>query len=313
MPPHARPVVLVTLPVGPGSGLPVDLTVDLPGCDVRVVGAAGLLEHPEAGEAVALVCNAQQRLTEHDLERLRSLKVVSVAGAGTDGMDLAALERHGVVLRNAPAPTAVATAELALALVLMAARQVDAAQAMVRAGKWTGLPFDEVSGRDLEGATLGLVGFGHIAQRLGAAARALGMRVRHTHRSSCDEPGHVEHLDDLLRASDVLSLHVPLTEETRGLVGPRELDLLPPGAIVVNTARGPVLDAEALCDRLDDGRLLAAGLDVYDDEPHVPARLLATPRLTLLPHLGSATPQTREAMARTAARHVAEELGGDRG
>jgi phosphoglycerate dehydrogenase-like enzyme len=301
-------VVLVALPVGPGSRLPVDLEAELPSYDVVLTDARELLEHPCADRAVGLVCSAVQRLGGEDLERLPALRVVSVAGAGYDGLDVAALGARGVVVRNAPAPTAVATAELTLALVLMCARQVDPAQRLLRDGEWQGMTFDQVTGRDLDGATLGLVGHGHIAQRVGAAARALGMRVRHHHRSGCDEPGHVGDLDDLLRAADVLSLHVPLTDETRGLVGARKLDLLPEGAIVVNTARGPVLDAGALCDRLDDGRLGAAGLDVYDDEPHVPSRLLRTPRLVLLPHMGSGTPQTRAAMARAAARHLAEEL-----
>lgn len=300
--------MLVALPVGPDSRLPVDLTAELPGCDVEVVPPASLLTHPDAPRAAGLVCGAQQRLGAEDLGRLPSLRVVSVAGAGYDGLDVSALDRRGAILRNAPGPTAVATAELTLALILMCSRQVDAAQAQLRAGQWTGLQFDDVSGLDLAGARLGLVGHGHIAQRVETAARALGMEVHHWHRSSCGETGHVDDLDDLLRASDVLSLHVPLTEETRRLIGSRELDLLPPGAIVVNTARGPVLDAEALCDRLEEGRVAAAGLDVFDDEPHVPERLLRTPRLTLLPHMGSATPQTREAMARAAARAVAEEL-----
>jgi phosphoglycerate dehydrogenase-like enzyme len=308
VPPDHRPVVLVAVPVGPDSELPVDLAAELPDHDVRHVDGGRLLDHPDAATAVGIVCGPLQRLGPEQLDRLPALRVVSVAGAGYDGIDVRALERRGVVLRTAPAPTAVATAELALTLLLMCARQVDAAQARLRAGEWTGLRFDRVSGRDLHGACLGLVGFGHTATRVGTAARALGMDVRHHHRTPCDEPGHTSDLDDLLRTSDVLSLHVPLTEGTRGLVGARELDLLPPGAVVVNTARGPVLDVEALCDRLDDGRLGAAGLDVYDDEPHVPARLLATPRLTLLPHMGSGTPQTRTAMARTAARHLAESL-----
>jgi phosphoglycerate dehydrogenase-like enzyme len=300
--------VLVALPVGPGSELPADLAAELPAYDVVLTDARGLLDHPAAQRAVGLVCGAVQRLGADDLERLPALRVVSVAGAGYDGLDVAALDRRGIVLRNAPGSTSVATAELTLALVLMCSRQVDPAQRLLRAGEWHGLRFDQVSGRDLDGATLGLVGHGHIARRVEAAARVLGMRVLHHHRSGCDEDGHVDDLDDLLAASDVLSLHVPLTDATRGLVGARELDLLPPGAIVVNTARGPVLDAEALCDRLDDGRLGAAGLDVYDDEPHVPERLLRTPRLTLLPHIGSGTPQTRTAMAREAARHLAESL-----
>lgn len=301
-------MVLVALPVGPDSQLPVDLAADLPSYDVVLTDARSLLDHPAAEHAVGLICGAVQRLSADDLERLPSLRVVSVAGAGYDGLDTDALDRRGIVLRNAPGSTSVATAELTLALILMSSRQVDPAQRLLREGEWRGLTFDQVSGRDLAGATLGLVGHGHIAQRVEAAARSLGMDVLHHHRSSCDEPGHTDGLDDLLRASDVLSVHVPLSEATRGLVGARELDLLPAGAIVVNTARGPILDAEALCDRLDDGRLGAAGLDVYDDEPHVPERLLRTPRLTLLPHIGSGTPQTRTAMAREAADHLAEEL-----
>ena len=301
-------MVLVALPVGPESRLPIDLAADLPSYDVRLTDPRGLLDHPSAPHAVGLVCGAVQRLSADDLERLPALRVVSVAGAGYDGLDVAALERRGIALRNAPASTSVATAELTLALVLMCARLVDPAQQLLRTGQWRGLAFDEVSGRDLEGATLGLVGHGHIAQRVETAAKALGMEVLHHHRSSCDLPGHTVALDDLLRASDVLSLHVPLTDATRGLVGARELDLLPPGAIVVNTARGPVLDVQALADRLDDGRLGAGGLDVYDDEPHVAPRLLTTPRLTLLPHIGSGTPQTRTAMAREAARNLAAEL-----
>jgi glyoxylate reductase len=300
--------VLVALPIGPASRLPVDLSVELEGYDVAPAEPTALPHHPDAGRAEALVCAAQQRLSAADLDQLPALRVVSVAGAGYDGLEVAALDRRGVVLRNAPGPTAVATAELALALVLACARQIGPAEATLRAGEWAGPRFDDVSGRDLAGARLGLVGFGHIAQRVGAVGAALGMEVRHQHRSACEVAGHVADLDELLRTSDVLSLHVPLTDATRHLVGPRELDLLPAGAIVVNTARGPVLDTDALCDRLDDGRLAAAGLDVFDDEPHVPERLLRTARVVLLPHMGSATPQTREAMARAAARAVAEVL-----
>lgn len=304
------PAVLVALPVGPGSDLPVDLTPLLPGHEVTYVEARHLLDAPAAAEAVGLVCGPLQRLDADALDRLAGLRAVSVAGAGYDGLDTSALEDRGVAWRNAPGPTAVATAELALTLILMCARQVDAAQARLRAGEWTGLRFDGVSGRDLAGARLGLVGFGHTAQRVATAARALGMEVTHHTRTPCDDPGHVDSLEALLAGSDVLSLHVPLTDATRGLIGPAELDLLPRGAVVVNTARGPVLDVDAVCDRLDEARLGAAGLDVYDDEPHVPERLLTTERLTLLPHMGSATPQTRRAMAETAARHLAELLAG---
>jgi len=285
-----RPVVLLTVPV------------DVPAVDGYDVVPGDLGDRPDA---VGLLCGPMQRLTAADLDALPGLRAVSVAGAGTDGLDLDALGERGIPLSTAPEPTAPATADLAVTLMLMAARRLDESQALLRDGSWPGWSFDDVPGRDLHGATLGLVGFGHIGRLVARRAEAFGMTCLHHTRTPTGEPGHVADLADMLPRSDVLSVHVPLTTKTRGLIGPVELDLMPRDAIVVNTARGGIVDEQALCDRLDDGRLFAAGLDVFEDEPRVHPRLLRTPHLVLTPHIGSATRQTRERMVVTAAQRLA--------
>lgn len=290
-----RPVVVVTIPV------------EAPEIEGYAVVRGRLTDHPEA---VGVICGPTERITAAELDALPSLRAVSVAGAGTDGLDQDALAARGIPLTTAPEPTAVATADLAMTLMLMAARRIDDSQAQLRAGSWPGWSFDDVPGRDLAGQTLGLVGFGHIGRLVAARAEVFGMRCLHHTRTPTGEPGHVASLRDLLPRVDVLSLHLPLTAESRGLIGPAELDLLPPGAVVVNTARGGILDEEALCDRLDDGRLFAAALDVFEGEPTPRARLLTTPHLVLTPHVGSATRQTRHRMITLAAERLASSLAG---
>ena len=275
--------------------------VDIPELDGYDVVPGDLGARPDA---VGLLCGPMQRLTADDLDLLAHLRAVSVAGAGTDGLDLDALRERGIPLSTAPEPTAPATADLAVTLMLMAARRVDEGQAMLREGSWPGWSFDDVPGRDLHGATLGLVGFGHIGRLVARRAEAFGMTVLHHTRTATGEAGYVARLDDLLSRSDVLSVHVPLTPETRGLIGSRELDLLPEDAIVVNTARGGIVDEQALCDGLDDGRLFAAALDVFVGEPRIDPRLAQTPHLVLTPHIGSATRQTRQRMVTTAAQRL---------
>ncbi len=288
------PVVVVTIPV------------ELPEIEGYAVVRGRLADHPEA---VGVICGPTERVTADELDALPSLRAVAVAGAGTDGLDRSALEVRGIPLTTARESTAPATADLAVTLMLMAARRLDDSQALLRAGRWPGWTFDDVPGRDLAGSILGLVGYGHIGTLVAARAEAFGMRTLHHTRTPTGEPGHVATLHDLLPQSDVLSLHLPLTPDSRGLIGARELDLLPAGAIVVNTARGGIVDEEALCDRLDDGRLFAAALDVFEGEPTPRPRLLTTPHLVLTPHVGSATRQTRHRMVATAAQRLAANLG----
>ncbi|MGH7922896.1 MAG: 2-hydroxyacid dehydrogenase, partial [Candidatus Dormibacteraceae bacterium] len=201
-------------------------------------------------------------------------------------------------------------------LLLAASRRVCEGDRMIRAGAWSGWALDQLLGRDLRGATLGLVGFGGIAQAVARRARGFDMRVlytaRHRHPAAQEERLGVTYrpFADLLRESDLVSLHVPLTAETRHLLGPSELALLKPTAIVVNTSRGPVLDESALVEALGAGRLWAAGLDVFEHEPAVPAALVQSERVVLTPHVGSGTIQTRSGMCVAAVRNVLAVLEG---
>jgi glyoxylate reductase len=163
----------------------------------------------------------------------------------------------------------------------------------------------------VHGATLGLVGYGRIARAVAQRAAGFDMEVIHTTRTTPGLPGYVADLDELLLArSDIVSLHVPLTESTRHLIGAAELALMKPTAVLVNTARGPVIDEDALVDALEAGTIYGAGLDVFEGEPTVNPRLLAAPRITLLPHIGSATIATRTRMARLACQGVCDVLAG---
>lgn len=239
-----------------------------------------------------------------------SLKVVANFAVGHDNLDLDALRERGVRATNTPDVLSGATAELAVALMLATARRVAEADALTRAGRW---PTEEaLLGRELAGATVGLVGFGRIARRVAALLRGFEVRLLFSSRSEPREPHRAERreLDDLLAGSDFVSVHVPLTAETRHLIDATRMARMRRGAILVNTSRGAVVDTEALVHALRSGQLGGAGLDVYEDEPHVPPELRELPNTVLLPHLGSATSATRDAMARLCVENVTAVLDG---
>jgi glyoxylate reductase len=195
---------------------------------------------------------------------------------------------------------------------LAAARRMSEGDAIVRRGRWHGWGAEEFLGRELAGATVGLVGFGRIARRVAELIRGFDVRLLFTSRS---DPASLygaqrRDLDDLLGASDFVSVHVPLTPQTRHLIDARALTGVKRGAILVNTSRGAVVDEDALIAALRSGQLAAAGLDVYEDEPHVSSRLRALPNTVLLPHVGSATRATRDAMARLCAENVIAAIEG---
>jgi glyoxylate reductase len=237
------------------------------------------------------------------LDRLPSLQLVASYGVGYDNIDVEACRRRGVAVTNTPGVLDAATADLAFALLLAVRRRVVEGDAAVRAGRWGGswseTPF---LGRDLSGTTLGIVGLGRIGSAVRDRAIAFDMRVLFTRRSRMDDPGHRE-LDDLLRESDVVSVHTPLNPETTGLLSRERLALLRDGATVVNTARGPIVDEDALVAELVSGRL-SAGLDVFVHEPHVPEALRTLPNVVLTPHIGSATVETRAAMTALVVENV---------
>jgi lactate dehydrogenase-like 2-hydroxyacid dehydrogenase len=246
---------------------------------------------------------AGERIDDVVLRRFPAVRLVANYGVGYDGIDVAACRARGVEVTNTPGVLDAETANLAFALVLAARRHIVQADAAVRAGRWEGhwveAPF---LGSAVSDATLGIVGLGRIGTAVADRARAFDMHVLFHNRTVSDAAGY-RTLDDLLRQSDVVSLHVPLADETRGLISRERLALMPDGATLVNTARGGVVDEEALVDELVSGRI-SAGLDVFAHEPKVPEALLALPNVVLTPHIGSATVETRAAMTRIVVDNV---------
>jgi glyoxylate reductase len=243
------------------------------------------------------------------------LAVVANFAVGYDNVDLDACRSRGVVVTNTPDVLTVATAELALALTLAAARRMSDAERDLRAGRWRGWDPAAYLGIEIRGATVGVIGLGRIGGRYASLARGLGAEIVYSGPSA--KPDAEEELgasrlelDDLLAASDVVSVHAPASDETRHLIGARELELIGPEGLLVNTSRGPLVDPDALADALEAGTLGAAGLDVYPNEPEVPPRLLEAPRCVLLPHIGSATVPSRDGMARAVADNVIAVLEG---
>jgi glyoxylate reductase len=245
-------------------------------------------------EALAVVAQPVDRET---LARFPNLTLVANYGAGYDLVDVEACRERGVVVTNTPGVTAAATADLTMGLILAVRRRIAAGDRVVRSGRWgSGWADEPLKGDEVSGATLGIVGLGRIGRAVAQRARGFEMRVLHTRRAADDDPAY-RPLDELLGESDVVTLHVPLTEETRGFVDARRLRLMRDGSCLVNTSRGQVVDETALVAELVSGRL-RAGLDVFANEPDVPPELFALDNVVMTPHLGTATQATREAMTR---------------
>jgi lactate dehydrogenase-like 2-hydroxyacid dehydrogenase len=231
-------------------------------------------------------------------------RIVANYGVGFDRIDLAAARAHNVVVTNTPGVLTEDTADLAMMLMLAAARRTSEGERQLRAGDWAGWRPTHLLGTRVSGATLGIVGFGRIGAAVARRAhRGFGMRVLFVNPSAPDaaavDDARAERcasLDDLLAASDIVSLHAPAREGTRRMIDASRLESMRPGAILVNTARGDLVDESALADALQRGHLGAAGLDVFEGEPAVSERLLALHNVVLLPHLGSATTASRVAM-----------------
>ncbi|HEV7524260.1 MAG TPA: D-glycerate dehydrogenase [Acidimicrobiia bacterium] len=238
------------------------------------------------------------------------LRVVANVAVGYDNIDVRAAAEHGITVCNTPGVLDETTADTAFLLILAACRLASTAEADLRAGRWNGWGVTQYLGLDVHGATLGIVGFGRIGRAVARRATGFGMHVLHHARRPTNEPGYVAELDDLLATSDIVSLHAPGGAETHHLIDARRLALMKPTAVIVNTARGTVVDEEALAEALHGGRIFAAGLDVYEREPAIEPRLLSAPRTVLLPHVGSASNATRTRMATMATSAVATVLEG---
>ena len=239
------------------------------------------------------------------------LRVVANVAVGYDNIDVRGAHERGIIVCNTPGVLTDTTADTAFLLILAASRLTSTAEADLRAGNWVGWGLLQYLGRDVHGATLGIVGYGRIGRAVAARAAGFGMHVLHYSRRPTEAPGYVADLDDLLAASDVVSLHIPGGADTHHLIDARRLALMKPTAVLVNTARGTVVDEVALADALHGGRLFAAGLDVYEREPTIEPRLLSAPRTVLLPHIGSASQATRTRMATMATGAVAAVLAGE--
>jgi glyoxylate reductase len=232
------------------------------------------------------------------LDLLTGLRVVANFGVGYDRIGVEACSARGVVVTNTPGVLDDATADLAFALVLATRRGLVEGDRLIRAGGWTGSWSEGAVAEEVSGSTLGIVGLGRIGSAVARRARGFDMTVLYAQRHRVEtELAAYRELDALLAESDVVTVHVPLTSETERLIDARRLSLMRDGTCLVNTARGEIVDEDALVAELTAGRL-RAGLDVFANEPHVPAELVDLPNVVLTPHLGSATRQTREAMTR---------------
>jgi len=254
---------------------------------------------------------ANETVDERTLDLLPSLRLVANFGVGYDRIDLAACAARGISVTNTPGVLDAATADLTMALLLAARRRVVEGDDLVRAGRWkTTWSVGPFLGSEVTGATLGIVGLGRIGSAVARRARGFEMRVLYTRRRRvATDLGEHRELDELLAEADAVSLHTPLTPETENLIDARRLALLRDGATLVNTARGALVDEEALVAELVSGRI-NAGLDVFVHEPHVPDALRALPNVVLTPHIASATIETRSAMTRIVVDNV---LAAERG
>ena len=263
------------------------------------VRALGELESARPDVEALLVANEPV-----PVDLLPELKLVANFGVGYDRLGIEELRPRGIAVANTPGVLSAATADLTFALILAVRRRVVEGDARVRRGEWRGSWADGFLAEELTGSTLGIIGLGRIGQAVARRAQGFELRVLYAQRTRAEtDLGEFRELDELLAESDLVTVHAPLTPETRGLLDARRLALLRDGAAVVNTARGEIVDESALAAELVSGRL-RAGLDVFTHEPHVPEELLELPNVVLTPHLGSATRQTREAMTRLVVDNV---------
>jgi glyoxylate reductase len=244
------------------------------------------------------------------------LKVVANMAVGYDNIDVGAAKERGVVVTNTPGVLDETTADVAFMLMLAAARRLGEGERLLRAGKWEWWGPKQLRGLDVWGKKVGIVGLGRIGRAVARRAKGFGMEILYHNRSrKKDAEKELEarylELQVLLGESDFVSIHTPLTDETRHLIGAKELERMKPGAVLVNTSRGPVVDEGALADALENGGIFAAGLDVYEEEPKVHPKLLGLENVVLAPHIGSASIETRDKMATLAAENLAAVLSGE--
>lgn len=278
-------------------------------CEVDRHDGAGAMPHDELAARVAgkqaLVCLLTDTVDRAVIDAGQHLRAIANIAVGYDNIDIAAARERGIVVTNTPDVLTEASADFTWALILGITRRISEGERLLRRGEWKGWALDFMLGSELRGKQLGVVGFGRIGRAVAARAGAFGVRVVHASRGPEGMP-----VDRLLATSDVVSLHVPLTPETTHLIDQPALARMKRSAYLINTSRGPVVDEEALAWALRERMISGAALDVYEKEPEVHSDLLKLENVLLVPHLASATVETRTAMADLAVRNVLAVLGG---
>ena len=249
-------------------------------------------------------------IDEEAMDAAPRLRIISVYGAGYDNIDIKAATERGILVTNIPDVVTDSTAELTMGLMLDVMRRISETDRMLRRGDSSSWGMLNNLGRALYGKELGIVGMGRIGRAVAKRASAFGMQISYYNRKRLDPVIEMElgvaykRLDDLLKAADVVSIHTPLTKETKHLIGERELSIMKPSAYLINTARGAVVDERALVNKLTEGKLGGAGLDVYEDEPHTSPGLLKMDNVVLTPHIGTNTIETCHHMTRESAQNI---------
>ncbi len=311
-----RPIAVVTHPIlEPGP------TILAEACEVRSLPD----QAKHSAEALRKAAEGAQGMVtqlmdpvDEELLSTPGLKVVANVAVGFDNIDVVAATRHGVMVCNTPGILDDTTADFAFALLMAAGRRLGEADRFTRSGAFNGWAIDMLLGHDIAQSTLGLVGFGRIGRGVARRARGFGMRVLYSDEMPATPEAEREmgvtraDLDRLLSESDFVSIHVPLTATTRHLISTAQFALMKPTAVLINTSRGPVVDEAALAEALRTGKIFAAGLDVYEEEPKVNPALLKLENVILAPHIASASVRTRSQMSEMAARNLVTGVRGGR-
>ena len=306
--------VLVTREV-PASGLRVLESFDVTVLHERPPERDELLD--AVRDASGILSTATEKVDGEVMDAAgESLKVVANMAVGYDNVDVEEAAERGVLVTNTPGVLDETTADVAFMLLLAAARRLGEGERLLRAGRWEWWGPKQLLGQDVWGKKLGIIGFGRIGQSVARRAKGFGMEILYHNRSRNPEvekelDARYLELDELLETADFISIHTPLTGETRHLIGAEEFEKMKPEAILVNTSRGPVVDEAALADALENRRIFAAGLDVYEAEPDVHPKLLDLENAVLAPHIGSASVETRDRMAVLAAENIVAVLSGE--
>jgi glyoxylate reductase len=266
-------------------------------------------------QADAAIVTLGDRIDAETIQAATRLKILANYAVGYNNIDLAAAQQRGLIVSNTPDVLTDATADLTWALLLATARRLVEGDALVRSGTWTGWSPTQLLGSDVSGKTLGIIGMGRIGQAVAQRAAGFRMTILYHQRHLLDAASHpcewaYRSLQDLLKESDIVTIHTPLTAETRHLIGARELARMKPTSFLINTARGPIIDEGALVDALKKGTIAGAGLDVYEQEPALHPALAQLKQVVLLPHIGSATLHARVQMGLICLENIRAALEG---